>query len=100
MAAEVIASALVASISGSTVWRWLTHDAIRPWYRRSWIFPRDPNFELKAGRVLDLYHGVWEDQPLGANDVVLCADERTSIQARRRRAPRPHPPSSAQSGRA
>ena len=84
LAAEVIVSGLVASISGSTVWRWLNEDAIRPWYRRSWIFPRDPAFETKAGRVLDLYHRVWEGAPLGANDFVLSADEKTSIQARRR----------------
>src|SRR5919109_4891199 len=58
--------------------------AIRPWYRRSWIFPRDPAFEAKAGRVLDLYHGGWAGAPLGANDFVLSADEKTSIQARRR----------------
>lgn len=87
LAAEVIASGLVASISGSTVWRWLNEDAIGPWYRRSWIFPRDPDFETKAGRVLDLYHGLWEGEPLGPNDFVLCADEKTSIQARRRRHP-------------
>ena len=46
---------IVASISGSTVWRWLHEDAIRPWQHRTWIFPRDPDFEFKAGRILDLY---------------------------------------------
>jgi hypothetical protein len=84
LAAEVISSGLVATISGSTVWRWLDADAIRPWYHRSWIFPRDPDFETKGGRVLDLYHGSWEGEPLTAEDFVLCADEKTSIQARRR----------------
>jgi transposase len=44
LAREACQSALVASISGSTLWRWLHQDAIRPWYHRSWIFPRDPNF--------------------------------------------------------
>lgn len=87
IATEVIGSGLVASISGSTVWRWLNEDAIRPWFRRSWIFPRDPDFETKAGRVLDLYHGHCDGKPLGRNDFVLCADEKTSIQARRRRHP-------------
>ena len=87
LAREVIGSGLVASISGSTVWRWLHEDAIRPWYRRSWIFPRAADFETRAGRVLDLYHGLWEGEPLGPNDFVLCADEKTSIQARRRRHP-------------
>ena len=46
---------IVASISGTTVWRWLSADAIRPWQHRSWVFPRDPDFAEKAGRVLDLY---------------------------------------------
>ena len=35
---EAHQSGLVASISGSTLWRWLHEDAIRPWYQRSWIF--------------------------------------------------------------
>jgi hypothetical protein len=30
-------SGLVASVSGSTLWRWLHEGAIRPWYHRSWI---------------------------------------------------------------
>lgn len=46
---------LVASISESTIWRWLDQDAIRPWQHRCWIFPRDPHFAFKAGRLLDLY---------------------------------------------
>jgi hypothetical protein len=37
---QVHQSGLVASVSGSTLWRWLHEDAIRPWYHRSWIFPR------------------------------------------------------------
>jgi hypothetical protein len=75
---------LVASISGSTIWRWLHGDAIRPWFHRSWIFPRDPAFATKAGRILDLYERVWEGQPLTADEFVLSADEKTSIQARHR----------------
>ena len=50
----VLERGLVAEISGATLWRWLDRDAIRPWRYRSWIFPRDPNFADKAGRVLDL----------------------------------------------
>src|SRR4030065_762991 len=61
-------SGLVATISGSTVWRWLDEDAIKPWQYRSWIFPRDPAFEEKAGRVLDLYQGLWQGKPLSAKD--------------------------------
>jgi hypothetical protein len=79
---EVTRRGIVAKISGRTIWRWLDEDAIRPWQHRSWIFPRDPNFQTKAERVLDLYQGLWQGQPLGANDYVISADEKTSIQAR------------------
>jgi hypothetical protein len=74
---------IVAAIGESTIRRWLSEDAIKPWNHRSWVFPRDPDFEAKAARILDLYEGVWEAEPLGEDDWVLCADEKTSIQARR-----------------
>ncbi|HWB71367.1 MAG TPA: IS630 family transposase [Egibacteraceae bacterium] len=79
---QAITRGLVAEISGTTIWRWLTADAIRPWTHRSWISPRDPAFAAKAGRVLDLYARVFDGKPLGAGDYVVCADEKTSIQAR------------------
>lgn len=84
LARVVVQRGMVASISGSTIWRWLDRDAIRPWYHRSWIFPRDPDFAEKAGRVLDLYHGLWQGARLGQHDYVISADEKTSIQARAR----------------
>lgn len=82
---EVLQRGLVATISNTTIWRWLASDAIRPWSHRSWIFPRDPDFQTKAGIVLDLYHGHWQGQPLTEDEYVISADEKTSIQARRRR---------------
>lgn len=83
----VLASGLVAHISGVTIWRWLRADAIRPWSHRSWIFPRDPLFAEKAGPVLDLYHRRWRGQALGPRDFVLSADEKTQIQIRARHHP-------------
>jgi hypothetical protein len=87
---------LVASVGETTVWRWLSEDALRPWCHRSWIFPRDPAFAQKAGRVLDLYAGTWEGAPLASTDYVISTDEKTSIQARGRthatQAPRPGQP--------
>ena len=77
-------SGLVATVSDSTVWRWLHEDAIRPWQHRCWIFPRDPRFAEKAGRLLDLYERQWEGAPLQEDEFVLSADEKTSIQARAR----------------
>lgn len=84
IAREAMRSGIVASISGATVWRWLSADAIKPWQYRSWIFPRDPDFAQKAARVLDLYQGMWEEKRLRPNDYVISADEKTSIQARNR----------------
>lgn len=82
LAREAVSRGIVAQISGVTIWRWLTEDAIRPWYHRSWIFPRDPQFREKAGVVLDLYQGVFEGEPLGPREYVISADEKPSIQAR------------------
>src|SRR2546422_5942682 len=84
---EVLRRGLVASIGETTLWRWLSSDAIRPWRHRSWIFPRDPEFLKKASPVLDLYEGLWRGKPLGPNEFVLSADEKTSIQARVRKHP-------------
>jgi len=84
LAQLVIERGIAASISGTTVWRWLSEDAIKPWQYRSWIFPRDPDFQRKAGIVLDLYHRIWNGQPLREGEYVISADEKTSIQARRR----------------
>ena len=84
LAREARNAGIVATISDSTVWRWLNEDAIRPWQHHCWIFPRDPNFAIKAGRILDLYQRIWEDEPLKDDEFVLSADEKTTIQARAR----------------
>jgi transposase len=82
--------------SRSSIWRWLIQDALRPWRHECWIFPRDPRFLELASPVLDLYACRWDGQPLWADEYVLSADEKTSIQARRRLQPTlppgPHQP--------
>lgn len=83
----MLSRGLVAEISGTTIWRWLSQDAIRPWTHRCWIFPRDPQFADKAARVLDLYHRRWHNKPLQPDEYVISADEKTSIQARIRKHP-------------
>ncbi len=84
LAREAVARGIVEQISGVTVWRWLSQDAIKPWQHRSWIFPRDPRFADRAGPILDLYQGRWEGELLHPGDYVVCADEKPSIQARKR----------------
>ena len=84
LAREAVARGIVEQISGVTVWRWLSQHAIKPWQHRSWIFPRDPRFAERAGPILDLYQGRWQGELLHPGDYVICADEKPSIQARKR----------------
>ena len=93
LAVEATRRGVVTSVSASTVRRWLAADAIKPWQHRSWIFPRDPDFACKAGRVLDLYARTFDGVPLEDGEYVLSADEKPGVQARERthpsRPPRP-----------
>jgi hypothetical protein len=77
---------IVARISVSTVGRWLAQEKIRPWCYHTWQHILDPKAFLERARpILRLYEqaqallreGVW----------VVCTDEKTSIQARRRQQP-------------
>ena len=80
--ARELAARCQITASASTIGRWLAADALKPWQHRSWISLRDPEFAAKAAAVLDLYARIWDGQPLGTGDYVICADEKTSIQAR------------------
>ena len=82
LAREAVAQGVAESISAATVRRWLARDAIKPWQYRSWLFPRDPDFAVKAERVLDLYQRRWKGTKLEAGEYVISSDEKTSIQAR------------------
>lgn len=78
------ATTLGKAISRSTVWRILHQAELKPWRYEYWIFPRDPDFARKAEVIIDLYAGFWQEKPLGPSDYIISADEKTSIQARRR----------------
>ena len=84
LAREAAARGITPAISASTIRRWLAEDALKPWQHRSWIFPRDPYFALKAARVLDLYQRTWDGQPLADDEYVISADEKPGVQARQR----------------
>lgn len=87
------------TISLRTVQRILAKDHLKPWRYVSWMHPRDPRFVEKARIILDLYQGLWQGQPLGADDQVIAADEKPSIQAREHRVlpPRPGQPGRVES---
>src|SRR6266536_4328133 len=78
----------VSGASASTIWSWLHDDALKPWQQRCWIFPRDPRFAEKTGRELDLYQRRFEGRRLRRPDeLVICADEKSQLQALGRRHP-------------
>lgn len=85
LADEAVTRGIAKAVSATTVRRWLAADAIKPWQHRSWIFPRDPDFAPKAGRVLDLYDRVWDGRRLRPDEYVISADEKSQLQALRRR---------------
>jgi transposase len=76
---------LVATIAPSTIRRWLQADKIKPWRYHSWQHSTDPQFVEKAVPVLDLYAQAPVLQTQG--ELVVCTDEKTSIQARQRITP-------------
>ena len=78
--AAAVERGLPADVSGTTLWRWLAADAIRPWAQRSWIFPRDPDFAAKAARVLDLCARSRQGAHLRPDEYVISADEKTQLQ--------------------
>ena len=84
---------IVESISRSTLSRWYGRDALKPWRYQQWLFRRDPLFLAKATVVLDLYHGIWQGEPLSIDDYVISADEKCGLQVLSRchptRAPQP-----------
>jgi hypothetical protein len=75
----------LSEASASTIWRWLHDDALKPWQQRSWIFVRDPAFAEKAGQVLDLYQRRFQGRRLRPDEYVICADEKSQLQALGRR---------------
>jgi hypothetical protein len=81
LARAVIQRRIVRSISGSTIKRWLNADRIKPWQCHSWQRPTDPRFSERAISILTLYERA---QALAwTGHIIVCADEKTSIQARR-----------------
>src|SRR5947209_2375969 len=80
--AKRAAQELNKPVGRTTVWRILDSDAIKPWQYEHWIFPRAPDFFVKASVVLDLHEGYWQGERLDPFDRILSSDEKTSIQAR------------------
>jgi transposase len=85
LAQVAIEQQIVEGIAPGTIRAWLHHDKIKPWRYHSWQHSTDPQFVEKALPVLDLYAQAPALQAQG--ELTICADEKTSIQARQRVTP-------------
>ena len=84
LARQLEAEGVVDSISGQSVWRILNNHRLKPWRHHLWLspkVPRDAAFASAVKNLSDLY-----SRPLAPGEVVLCVDEKTSLQPRTRKA--------------
>jgi hypothetical protein len=85
LARQLAAEGIVESISPQTVWRILHSHKLKPWRRHMWLsakVQRDQAFAAKVKQIIALY-----TRPLLAHEMVLCVDEKTSLQPRQRTSP-------------
>lgn len=85
LARKLVADGVVESISPQTVQRILAHHRLKPWRQHLWLspkVPRDAEFAARVREIVDLY-----TRPLSPWEMVLCVDEKTSIQPRPRLRP-------------
>lgn len=91
LARQLIAEGVVERIAPETVRRILDHHTLKPWRHHLWLSPhtpRDAQFCTQVAEVVELY-----TRRLRADELVLCVDEKTSLQPRpRRHATRPTQP--------
>lgn len=85
LARQVVRDGIVESISPQTGQRILAHHKLQPWRHHLWLspqVPRDAAFAAQVDALVTLY-----TRPLGTWEMVLCVDEKTSLQPRTRKAP-------------
>jgi transposase len=82
LARQLINDGVVESISPETVRCILKSNKLKPWRYHFWLgekTPRNQEFFDKVSEICDLY-----TRELNKDEVVICIDEKTSIQARSR----------------
>jgi len=85
LARQLMDDGIVESISPDTVRRILENHKLKPWRKHLWLTPktpRDETFCRNVQEICELY-----TRPLASHEVVICADEKTSLQPRTRLAP-------------
>ena len=85
IAQQLVDDGIVESISRETVRQVLLGHQLRPWRWHAWLsrrVPRDAIFIEQVRAIIDLY-----TRPLGEDEIVVCLDEKTSLQPRKRLRP-------------
>jgi transposase len=85
LARQVVADGVVDSISPQTVQRILASHKLKPWRKHLWLssdVPRDADFRKRVRNICTLY-----TRKLALQEMVLCVDEKTSLQPRTRQSP-------------
>ena len=85
LARQLVHDGVVEAISPQTVQRILASHKLKPWRHHLWLspqVPRDAAFAAQVHEIVTLY-----TRPLGVWEMVLCVDEKTSLQPRTRKAP-------------
>lgn len=84
IARRLVRDGVVKSIAAETVRQILLHHRLKPWRQKMWLsakVPRDAAFAAQVQEICDLY-----TRPLRPDEMVLSADEMTSLQPRPRKA--------------
>jgi hypothetical protein len=81
----VLQKGIVESICSATIWRLLDQMAIKPHRWHYWLNSPDPDFYPKMQDIVELYLNAVEMYERG--EILLSVDEKTSIQALRRKYP-------------
>ena len=87
--AEIVAALLdalnTAAVSRSSVWRILQEVDLKPHKSEYWLNSHDEDFDAKARHLCHLYAQALEAYQQG--HLVICCDEKTSMQVLERKAP-------------
>ena len=87
--AEIVAALLdalnTAAVSRSSVWRIVQEVDLKPHKREYWLNSHDEDFDAKARHICHLYAQALEAYQQGP--LVICCDEKTSMQVLERKAP-------------
>jgi hypothetical protein len=85
LAIQIVNDAHYRDMSRSTVNRILNHNDLKPHRCTQWLHSDDPDFEAKALHIAQLY--LEAPRLYQHGELVLCSDEKTSIQALERKHP-------------